>query len=435
MTRIGISSLDAVERLLVGSCRRDAGAVLTAADLAQLSRKSFQSRLLVLASRHHVSGLALLALQRHAGWRELPGEIADELLRPAAAVAQVARGASLADGVRPSERVRSFEALLSGAQRKDLELERLLGRLQDAGLEPVVLKGPALRRTVYAHPVERSYSDFDLLFPLERVDAAIEVVSAAGYAFPFSPEKLQGYRKLHYHVLLRQPRHFRAEIHWGLSKSTSSFQLDPGAFLRRAVKAPILQAMAMRVPCPEHLLLHMAHENLRDSFARFARVVDVDRIVAGTPDLDWDDIVSQAREGGLQSLLALTLELGRELLGTAVPPNVLASLRPGAATRMHLRLMRPAPSLIRWQLRDIGAAGSLRLWLTTTLYGRARFLLRLLSGAQSAESWIFRESEPAPRTREVLAAGLKSGVRVATRHVALYWNGLREMASVLRVRR
>ena len=146
--------------------------------------------------------------------------------------------------------------------------------------------------------------------------------------------------------------------------------------------------------------------------------------------------MSQAREGGLQSLLALTLELGRGLLGTPVPPSVLASLRPGAATRMHLRLMRPAPSLIRWQLRDIGAAGSLRFWLTTGLHRRARFLLRLLSGAQSAEGWIFRESDPgAADRREVLAAGLKSGARVAGRHAALYWNGLREIASVFRVRR
>jgi hypothetical protein len=436
VTRIGSSSLDGVERLLVGSCRRDAGSVLGAADLAQLARKSFRSRLLALASRHHVSGLVLLALQRHTGWCELPSAVADDLLSPAEAVAPAPREPWREGGVRPSERLRTFDVLLAGARRKDLELERLLGRLQLGGLEPVVLKGPALRRTVYAHPVERSYSDFDLLFPIEQVDPAIEVVSAAGYAFPFSPEKMQGYRQLHHHVLLRQPRHFRAEIHWGLSKSTSSFQLDPEAFLRRAVKAPKPQEIAMRIPGPEHLLLHAAHENLRDSFSRFARIVDVDRIVAAAPDLDWDDVVSQARDGGLQSLLALSLELGRELLGTAVPPSALASLRTGAATRMHLRLMRPAPSLIRWQLRDSGAADSLSFWLTMGLRRRARFLLRLLSGAKSAEGWIFRESAQAPPAlRDALAAGLKSGARLVGHHAALYWNGLRETTSPLRARR
>ena len=436
VTRIGSTSLDAVERLLVGLCRRDAGAVVATADLAQLSRKSFRNGLVVLASRHHVAGLMLVALQRHPGWGEIPSAIADDLLRPGAGGEAPGRGAPLGDGVRPSDRVRSFDALLSGAQRKDLEIERVLGRLQAEGLEPVVLKGPALRRTVYAHPVERHYSDFDLLFPVEHVDPAIEVVSAAGYAFPFSPEKLQGYRQLHFHVVLRQPRHFRAEIHWGLSRSRSPFQLDPKAFLRRSVKAPPTHAMPMRIPCPEHLLLHMAHENLRDSFSRFSRIVDVDRILASAPDLDWDYSVSQARDGGLESLLALSLELSRELLATAVPPHVLASLRPGAATRMHLRLMQPAPALIRWWLRDVGAAGSLQFWLSAGLRRRARLLLRLLGGMQSAEGWIFRESDQAPPTaREALAAGLKSGARLASHHAALYWNGLREMTSAFRLRR
>jgi hypothetical protein len=164
--------------------------------------------------------------------------------------------------------------------------------------------------------------------------------------------------------------------------------------------------------------------------------VDVDRIVAATPDLDWDYTVSQARDGGLESLLALSLELSRELLATAVPSHVLASLRPGAATRMHLRLMQPAPALIRWRLRDVGVAGSLRFWLTAGLRRRARLLLRVLSGAQSSESWIFGESDQAPpAAREALAAGLKSGARLAIHHAALYWNGLREMTSVFRIRR
>jgi hypothetical protein len=436
VTWIGNTSLDAVERLLVGLCRRDAGDVVTAADLAQLSRKSFRSSLVELASRHHVAGLMLVALQSHPGWGEIPSAIADDLLRPGAAGEAAGRGAALGDGVHRSDRVRSFEALLSGAQRKDLEIERVLGRLLAEGLDPVVLKGPALRRTIYAQPVERRYSDFDLLFPIEHVDPAIEVVSAAGYAFPFSPEKVKGYRQLHFHVLLRQPRYFRAEIHWGLSRSTSPFQLDPEAFLRRSVKAPPTHAMPMRVPCSEHLLLHMVYENLRDSFSRFGRIVDVDRIVASAPDLDWEYIVSQARDGGLESLLALSLELSREQLATAVSPSVLASLRPGAATRLHLRLMQPAPALLRRRLRDAGAAGSLRFWLSVGRRRRARLLLRLLGGIQSAEGWIFRESDQAPpAARAALVAGLKLGARLASHHAALYWNGLRERTAVFRNRR
>ena len=420
--RIGAASLDPVERLLVALCRRDAGDALAAADLAQLVSKSFRTGLSGLASKHRVAGLLLVALQRHPCWSQLSPDVAQDLLCPDG-------GEEPGD---PSDRTRSFEALLTGARRKHQELERLLGLLRAEQLEPVVLKGPALCCSVYRHPVERRFGDFDLLFPVEQVDRAIEVVSAAGYAFPFSPEKLAGYRQLHFHLLMRRQQHpFRVEVHWGLSKAHSPFQLDPEAFLRRAVATTSSQGTRMRVPCPEHLLLHAVHENLRDSFSRFSRIVDLDRILASAPGLDWDYTVAQARRGGLGSLLALCLELGRELLGSPVPSEVLASLRPGAATRLHLRLMQPAPSLLRRRLREVGAAGSLRLWLAAGARRRWRLLHRMLSGRQSADDWIFRVASPEPPTgRESLAAGLKSGLRLAGHHAALYWNGLYRRTNV-----
>jgi hypothetical protein len=367
-----------------------------------------------------VAGLLLVALQSHPSWSQLPPAVAQDLLCP-----DVAGGDE-----PPADRAHSFEELLSRALDKQLELERLLGVLRSEQLEPVVLKGPALCRTVYRHPVERRYGDFDLLFPVEQVDRAIEVVSAAGYAFPFSPEKLIGYRQLHFHLLLRRKQGFRTEVHWGLSKPTSPFQLDPGAFLRRAVKTSTQEA-PMRIPCPEHLLLHLVHENLRDSFSRFGRIVDLDRILASAPGLDWGYTLAQAREGGLQWLLALSLELARGLLATEVPPDVRASLRPGVATRTHLRMMRPAPSLMRRRLREVGAATSLQFWLAVGWRRRWRLLLRILSGRRSARDWIFRESSPGPPTeRETLVTGLKSGFRLASHHARLYRNGLFERTDV-----
>jgi hypothetical protein len=413
---LGQTSLDSVERLLIGLCRRDAGTALDAADLEQLTSKGFRNGLSRLASLHRVAGLLLVALQSHPSWSQLPPAVAQDLLCPDA-------------GPSPSDRGRSFEELLERARGKQEELSRLLGLLGSEGLEPVVLKGPALCRSVYRHPVERRYGDFDLLFPLEQLDPALEVLSAAGYSFPFSPEKLIGYRQLHFHLLLRRQPGFRAEVHWALSKPASSFQLDPAAFLRRAVPTACAQQTAMRIPCPEHLLLHLVHENLRDSFSRFGRIVDLDRILASAPGLDWDYTLAQARQGGLESLLALCLELARELLGAKVPPEVLASLRPGAATRIHLRLMRPAPSLLRGGLREDGAASSLQLWLAAGSWRRWRLLIQILSGRQSAKNWIFRESSPGPPTgREALVAGLKSGFRLASYHAALYRHRLFERA-------
>jgi hypothetical protein len=423
-TALGERQLDAVERLLLRLCRRDAGA-LGASDLAPLERRDFRDDLRALAARHRISGLVLVALREQAESGRLGLDAARELLHP-----ERSAGSPRLPG--QGERLRTLEELCARAEEKDREIERLLSCLAAHGLEPVVLKGPALQRLAYRHPVERRYSDFDLLFPAASVDRAIEAALGAGYAFPFSPESLKGYRELHFHVLLRRAPRFRAEIHWGLVKPTSSFRLDADAFLRRS--RPLGSApRAMRVPCAEHLLLHMAHENLRDAFSRLARIVDLDRIVAAAPELDWDYVVAQARAGGLGPLLSLALDVSRALLGTAVPSELPAALRPGAAARAHLRWMRPAPSLLRQSWRAPGPSACLRFWLSVGSAQRRRVLLRLLSGRQWAESWMFRDTaQGPPPARTALANGLKTGAKLAGYELALHAGALRERLSRLR---
>ncbi len=430
VTWIGGTDLLPVEKRLVGLCHRAAGAMLREADLEPLAQADFRSRFRDLASEHRVAGLVLAMLQDHPLWSRLPPPIADELLRPDQSGAGLGpQGVDSAGQRRHSSgRRRSFDELCSRATQQDRELERLIGLLRAEKVEPVVLKGPALRRTVYTRPVERRYADFDLLFFPEHVDRAIDVVEAAGYAFPFSAEKRKGYRELHFHVLLRQQRRFRAELHWSLSRKGECFQLDSAAFWQRSVVSQGSDGTAMRVPCAEHLLLHMAHENLRDSLSRLSRIVDLDRIVASAADLDWDYLVSQARDGGLQTVLALSLELNRALLGTLIPPEVQTGLRPGAATRLHLGLLRPAPSLLGRTLRAFGPSLSLLFWLHPGWRTRWRLLLRLASGRRDAERWIFREdAQGPPPAREALVSGVKSVLALALEQASLYLRRLRRL--------
>ena len=220
---------------------------------------------------------------------------------------------------------------------------------------------------------------------------------------------------------MRRPPRFRAEIHWRLAGERQSFQLDSEAFVRRSRVVQASDGTPMRVPCAEHFLLHAAHDNLRDSFSRLGRIVDVDRITASAADLDWDYTVSQARSGGLQTLLALSLELSRALLGTPIPPEVRDSLRPGAATRLHLGLLRPATSLLGRSLQQSRPAISLWFWLHWSWRERWRLLLRLVSGRHYAEQWIFREAEQGPPpAREAVASGVKSVLALALHQASLH---------------
>lgn len=385
--------------LLVRLCRREPPP-LAPAELQALGDAGFRARLHELAAAHRTLGLALLALARSPELGELSPEARDDLLAPLAA-----------------RRAR--------AERQDRELERLLAVFAAGGLEPVVLKGPALRRTVYEQPVERPFGDFDLLFEDRELERAFELVREAGYRFPGSAERFAGYRAKHFHVIFRHPDRFVVEVHWALSKPASPFRLDPDAFRRRSRRAGGSAGCALRVPCPEHLLLHMAHENLRDSFSRLVRLVDLDRIVSATPELDWDELVSEARRGGLVSLLGLSLELASALLATPVPAEVRRALRPDRLGRAHLALLRPADALLQRQLADTGPAEATLLWLAPGWGARAALLLRLARGADFADQWIYDAStEGPPGAAARLTAGVKGVLHLAATHLELYRRAL-----------
>jgi Uncharacterised nucleotidyltransferase len=398
------TALPPVHALLVRACRRTPPP-LAQEDLALLADARFRAALRDLAERHRVSGLALATLARDAGLHTLPREARDDLLAPLA-------------------------GLRARAERQERELPRLLGVLRAGGLDPLVLKGPALRRTVYASPVERRFGDFDLLLPGDRIERALALAGEAGYRFPFSDARLAGYRARHFHVIVRHPERFVAELHWALSPPGSPFQLDAAAFERRSVRLAGPGGGPLRAPCPEHLLLHMAHEHLlRDSFSRLVRVVDVDRIVAAQPGLDWDEVVSSARRGGLSSLLGLSLELAAELFETEIPPDVRRALRAPALARVHTSLAEPARGLLEQRLADVGVRTSLLFWLASGWRRRAKLLARLLTGREYAEQWIFDAEERGPAGGKALLAGVKTGLRAAGYHAALYGRALADLGS------
>src|SRR5207244_12244099 len=159
------------------------------------------------------------------------------------------------------------------------------------------------------------------------------------------------------------PVGFRAEVPWALSGPNQDFHLDSRARLARAVERPRVSGPLLRVPSAEDMILHMASQNVEDAFARLRRVVDVDRIIASTPHLDWNYLRQAARHGDVQILTAVALRLAHLLLGTPVPRGFVESLGVSRLTRLNLALFRAVP----WMLaldddRRASAATLLRLW-------------------------------------------------------------------------
>lgn len=382
------------ERLLLKLARRAAEPSLYAGEIEILTQDSLQESFFALAARQGVQGLVLSKLSDPQRAPFVP--------------------ARLAERAWGSLRGLQLEAVLW-----DLERDRLVACLGEAGLSPVVLKGAALRQTAYSQSAERPVADLDLLVAEGELDAAIAALRTVGYTSPGPEEAVSGYREHHYHVRLVNENGFIVELHWGLIRPGRPFTLDAAAFLRRSIVHRRSKGPDLRVPTPEDMILHMTSQNL-EGFFRLGRLVDIDRVVHESAALDWDYLRSASRAGGLEVALALTLQLCRLLLGTPVPEGYIDRLGVPFTARVHLALMRPA----RWPFAESPgrvAANQLRqLWCVGDWRARLKLISEMLEGKDDPLRWLWEGEAHALTRPPAPFEGLASLVKLAGYQAWLY---------------
>ena len=320
--------------LLVALCRSGELSEDVRAGLAPLGDPTFRARFVAVAQQHAVLGLALTRIEA-AGVREAV---------PSAAGAELARILG---------RLRRRAALWV------LERDRVLTTLRRVGIEAVMLKGGALCTTLYPEPVQREFGDLDLLVARGELEPAVNALLRSGYVNPWNEAQLHGYHEHHFHIVLEHPNGFVVEVHFALTAPGVAFRLDPAEFIAGA-QVRRVGRMPIRLPRPEHLLLHVVSQNTQDGFQRLVRFVDIDRIVRAAPDLDWTLVEGVARHGRMQTVLALSLQLAHRILGTTIPETMLARIRPGRLARYHMGLLEPLSSVLtqRFQQRPAAAISS-----------------------------------------------------------------------------
>ena len=317
------------------------------------------------------------------------------------------RGLAGIESVSGLDAARHLKLARRQAMAWDLERDAELARLARAGVPAVLLKGAALRLTAYRDSAERDFADIDLLVPGESLEAAVEALVAAGYRAGPAHERAL-YLKHHHHLVLEKAPGFVVEIHWALDSGSSAFALDAEAFRRDARPLTTPQGVAALVPGPEHMVLHLAHQNLETGFGHLRRLVDVDRTIAGAPAFDWQRLGSEARRMRVESVLALTLRLAERLLQAPVAAGFVASLGVTSVVRAHLALLDPVAVVLEQRGRRRAIQELLMLWCLPDAGARLRELRMMATGErfrwrQGLADWTLPDG---PRVRAAAMAKL-----------------------------
>jgi hypothetical protein len=278
---------------------------------------------------------------------------------------------AIRDGWRAAHRLSAIQALAMRAA-----LEECFTLLEQAGHQPIALKGAWLARRAYPAPALRPMRDLDIWVPVECVLNAYHVLLGCGYVQAEPPEMtLEEVVRLDKHMPpLLSPRGVVVELHHHLWEPAgrldhASPSADEAAIRGRAM----VDSDGIRMLAPQdllaHLVVHAVYSHRLDCGPLL--LTDIDFLLRVTP-INWPQFWAEADAGNWHSGARLVLEL-------------VGHWRPGAAIELAgdpapPELLDMAPDLL---LQELDTRQSAQLAAATLNSGPARLLQRLL-GRRSA---------------------------------------------------
>jgi hypothetical protein len=309
-----------------------------------------------------VVGIARIGLDPAA-----PVIVAEPLSEPAwehllEAVRQHRLGGLLLDGIR-SGAVAVTPAQQAAAHRLQrdrmvrlLHLDQLLAtvlhQLDSAGVDVMVVKGPAHAALLYPDPSLRPYSDIDLLVRGPQFAAAVAALAAVDITRP-AVELADGFdERFGKGATLHAPSGFCVDLHRTFLSGPFAFTVDAEALFADTTATLELVGRTVRTLPPEERLLHCAfHASLSDFEPRLITVRDVVQ-AALADDLDVERLQSVAGAWQARGALALALTDAWATLTPTASPAVVEwarAYRPSRRERIAIASYRTRQRRWWWQ--------------------------------------------------------------------------------------
>jgi hypothetical protein len=216
------------------------------------------------------------------------------------------------------------------------ELVALVSTYQNAGLDPIPVKGLTVAERFYGGLELRPSADIDLLVGADDLEQARELAVRQGWVRRELPTYVAQHHPFH------DVQYYRStpagtvclEIHTGLWNPVHFRPLPD--MIERTTDGTV-RGQPVRLLSDEDTLLHLAIHRTRSPL-RLRFLGDVAEVVRRREaTLDWELVVALARRARARTALYSGLTLARELLGAPAPDGAIAALDVGRVKQGVLR--------------------------------------------------------------------------------------------------
>jgi hypothetical protein len=210
-----------------------------------------------------------------------------------------------------------------GMARLRARIAPVLAHLSAAGLDLLVLKGPAVAHAVYADPALRSFTDLDIMVRERDWEEVHRLLTALGFeqaeGWPTPPPKPHP-RAVVYETTYRSPdRGLLVEVHYDDLLNAGLRSRDIEGFWRRAARIDA-GGMPIRTLALEDHLVHLCAHAHFHGYSRVNWFTDLAMLVRDhAAHLDWQGIIRTVRREEAEVPVYYSLIFLERLLGVAAP--------------------------------------------------------------------------------------------------------------------
>lgn len=207
-----------------------------------------------------------------------------------------------------------------------VELIAVLKALEHQMIPAMPFKGVVLAASTYHDLTTRPAGDLDVLVHYRDLVRATDVLLERGYELK-TPVHADGtpavpnYYEYHFE---RQRDGMVIEVRWRLELTQPRFRHNLGiewVWTRR--RTALLAGAEVPDMSPEITLLVLCMHGSKHVWSRLIWIYDIAELLASSPDLDWKEVIYEAKRSGLCRTLALGALLAHRVVGATVPQAVL----------------------------------------------------------------------------------------------------------------
>ena len=206
------------------------------------------------------------------------------------------------------------------------ELIEVLKEFDEEKIPAMPFKGVVLAASIYHDPSSRPAGDLDLLIYHRDLARATDALLRRGYDLKTevhadgTPCASNSYE---YHFERRSDGRV-LELRWRLELTQPRFRRDLGmdwVWPRRRIT--LLAGAEVPDMSPEVTLLVLCMHGSKHVWSRLIWICDVAQLLESYPDLDWREVVLEAKRKGLWRALALGVLLAHRMGDSPVPDSIL----------------------------------------------------------------------------------------------------------------